>query len=67
MVPLPSPKGPFSPPHVALLLGPTQGAGTSLAVPLEFAAPVEFLGTGFFGLCCNALARYLFKEQKLWG
>lgn len=50
-------------PHADLLPGPTQGTGTSLAVLLEFTAPLEFLGTHFFGLCCKALARLAFKVK----
>lgn len=55
---------PSTRPHSALLPGATQGAGTSLAVPLEFAAPLEFLGTHFFGLCCSALVRHSFENKS---
>lgn len=54
-------------PKTALLSGATQGAGTSLAVPLEFADPLKFPGTLSISLCCNALVRHWFQEQKLKG
>ena len=33
--------------------------------PLEFVAPLQFLGTGFFGLCWKALACRSFKAKAL--
>lgn len=65
--PLPSPKGPFSAPHVALLLGPTQGAGTSQAVPLEFAAPWNSWGQAFFWPLLERTCSFICLKSKAFG